>query len=183
MKSRSILAIAALAAIPALIASNADARVRIDPELFSILVDNPATGTEGFPGGPVQVYPISGFGYVFPNGVDWVDFSHDGTTLTFGEGNPTGFTLTSATPFFSVSAGTPSATLNGRETYTVTFPVNENNKSETLTLLDSATGEDITATESYSAVPEPAAWALMVGGLAGLGGVVRGRRRPPAAAS
>lgn len=163
----------ALAALPVLVAGNAHALRRIDPvHLFDFLVNDISVGVQGFPGGPVQIYPVSGYGYVYPNGVDWVDFSLDGTTLTFGEGNPGTYSLVSPTPFFFVSGPFAPATTGGRPTYDVSFPPG----AETLDLVDPATG--ISTTVTVTPVPEPAAWAMMLIGVGGLGAILRGRRQP-----
>ncbi|MDB5483390.1 MAG: hypothetical protein JWO83_4443 [Caulobacteraceae bacterium] len=174
MKHRRLLL--TVAAVSVLVGSNAHAflrAVRFDPvNLFDFLVADPSTGIQGFSGGPVQIYPLSGYGYVFPDGVNWVDFSLDGRSITLGEGDPTGYTLTSPTPFFTVS--------DVGLLFTVTFPVNGGDPTKSFVLTNPATGMTTTVTESY--IPEPASWALMLIGFASLGGALRVRRPKTTAA-
>jgi hypothetical protein len=169
--------LAAGAATAALVAGSAHALVvRFDPVgVFDFLVADPSFGHSGFPGGPPQIYPLSGFGYVFPNGVDWVDFGLDGETLTFGEGDPAGYQLVSPIPLWTDTL-LPSSNAT-TDNYEVTFEQITSKPPQTLEFTNPATGQEVSVTVSTVGVPEPGAWALMLLGVGVLGADIRRRRR------
>ena len=196
MKMRNLTAMAAAAALMATGAQAATYTLAFTGPDFT---SGPVTATlstpigpghVGYGGGPDQLWgeeTLSGYS-------GWLDLFVGGEAIAFegsstapfdigvNQGPPSspgpasGLYLTSTTPMFSLAGGPP---------FALTFPgFTHNAGTKTFSLTNSgwngccaAPGAGFVDSLTITAVPEPASWALMLMGVAGMGGAMRYSRR------
>jgi hypothetical protein len=178
MKFRSLIAGSLLAL--AVSASAAHASIYVLTFTGQDFGDNPITisystpigpGHQGYSGGPDQTWNEETNS---ANYSGWLDFFLDGKTLIFEGASPTLY-LQSATAFYDLTSAPGPST-----PFSLSFPDVSVGHPDIVSLTNDgylAPGAGNFDTLTITAVPEPAAWALMIFGIAGVGGALRLAKR------
>ncbi|MGC1416749.1 MAG: PEPxxWA-CTERM sorting domain-containing protein [Candidatus Acidiferrum sp.] len=149
------------------------------PLLFTLSDLGP--GHQGFTGGPDQTW-----GFTSSSNGGWLDFYVDGKTIGLEGGSQTEY-LQAASPFFTTTVlRTYSTPLGPRELIDLRFNGFADNAGTEVIGLNNAAWNapaDDTDTVTITAVPEPATWAMMLAGFAGLGFAAYRRSRRNRAAT
>jgi len=173
---------AACAAACGLIAVSAHAlTVHFDPPAsFNFYVNEPSYGYSDGLGGPAEIYPEAGSGYVV-DGVSFVEFGLNGETMTFGAGTPGQYELVAPEKLWTVTELYKIQPLNAYLDEVV-FDTDKLSSPQTLVFTNPAGGTVDVTIDVTNGVPEPASWALMLIGIGAMGVAIRRRRSVSAAA-